>query len=63
MAGMPPLVVAKNLGHSDTRMVEKHYGHPAPSYVAETTRQYAPRFGTVTWGNVKPLKTKATAEG
>ena len=27
MAGVPLLVVAKNLGHSDTRMVEKHYGH------------------------------------
>jgi integrase len=63
MAGMPLLVVAKNLGHSDTRMVEKHYGHLAPSYVAETTRQYAPRFGTATPSNVKPLKTKATAHG
>jgi integrase len=63
MAGMPLLVVAKNLGHSDTRMVEKHYGHLAPSYVAETTRQYAPRFGTTKPSNVKPLKTKATAHG
>lgn len=26
------LEVAKDLGHSDTRMVEKHYGHLAPSY-------------------------------
>jgi integrase len=63
MAGMPLLVVAKNLGHSDTRMVEKHYGHLAPSYVAETTGQYAPRFGTATPNNVKPLKTKVTAYG
>jgi integrase len=31
MNGMPLLVVAKNLGHSDTRMVEKHYGHLAPT--------------------------------
>jgi integrase len=30
MNGVPLLVVAKNLGHSDTRMVEKHYGHLAP---------------------------------
>jgi len=44
MAGMPLLVVAKNLGHSDTRMVEKHYGHLAPSYVAETTRSSILRF-------------------
>jgi integrase len=54
MAGMPLLVVAKNLGHSDTRMVEKHYGHLAPSYVAETTRQFAPRFG-MTKSNVRPI--------
>jgi integrase len=27
MAGVPLLVVSKNLGHADTRMVEKHYGH------------------------------------
>jgi integrase len=26
MGGMPLMVVAKNLGHADTRMVERHYG-------------------------------------
>jgi len=45
MNGVPLLVVAKNMGHSDTRMVEKHYGHLAPSYVADAVRQHAPRFG------------------
>jgi integrase len=45
MGGMPLIVVAKNLGHSDTRMVEKHYGHLAPSYIAEAVRKHAPRFG------------------
>jgi integrase len=45
MNGTPLLVVAKNLGHSDTRMVEKHYGHLAPSYIAEAIRAGAPRFG------------------
>ena len=30
MNGVPPMVVAKNLGHRDTRMVEKHYGHLRP---------------------------------
>jgi integrase len=45
MAGAPLLVVAKNLGHSDTRMVEKHYGHLAPSYIADQIRAAAPRFG------------------
>jgi integrase len=45
MNGVPLLVVAKNLGHKDTRMVEKHYGHLAPSYVADAIRAGAPRFG------------------
>lgn len=42
---MPLIVVAKNLGHSTTRMVEKHYSHLAASYICETVRAYAPRFG------------------
>jgi hypothetical protein len=29
----------------DTRMVEKHYGHLAPSYIADAIRAGAPRFG------------------
>jgi hypothetical protein len=39
------MVVARNLGHSDTRMVEKHYGHSAPSYIADAIRAAAPKFG------------------
>ena len=27
MAGVPLMVVARNLGHTSTKMVEKHYGH------------------------------------
>ena len=50
MAGVPLMVVAKNLGHMDTRMVEKHYGHLAPSYIAEAIRAGAPKF------NIKPDK-------
>jgi integrase len=45
MNGVPLLVVARNLGHADTRMVEKHYGHLAPSYVADAIRAGAPQFG------------------
>jgi integrase len=45
MNGMELLVVAKNLGHSDTRMVERHYGHLAPSYMVDTIRKKAPIFG------------------
>ena len=55
MGGMPLIVVAKNLGHADTRMVEKHYGHLAPSYIADAIRQHAPRFGKVA-SNVKALR-------
>ncbi len=45
MNGVPLIIVAKNLGHKDTRMVEKHYGHLAPSYVADAIRAGAPKFG------------------
>jgi integrase len=45
MAGAPLMVVAKNLGHADTRMCERHYGHLAPSYVADAIRKHAPKFG------------------
>jgi integrase len=45
MNGVPLIVVAQNLGHKDTRMVEKHYGHLAPSFVADAIRAGAPKFG------------------
>ena len=41
-AGAPLMVVARALGHADTRMVDKHYAHLAPSYVADTIRSTAP---------------------
>jgi integrase len=44
MAGMPLMVVARNLGHVDTKMCEKNYAHLAPSYVADSIRKYAPTF-------------------
>jgi integrase len=55
MNGTPLLVIAQNLGHTDVRMVEKHYGHLAPSYVADAIRAGAPRFGMHKPGNVRPL--------
>jgi integrase len=55
MNGVPLLVVAKNLGHADTRMVEKHYGHLAPSYIADAIRAGAPRFGFASDATVTPL--------
>jgi integrase len=45
MNGVPLMIVARNLGHADTRMVEKHYGHLAPDYIKEAIRKGAPRFG------------------
>jgi integrase len=45
MNGMPLLLVARNLGHRDTRMVELHYGHFAPDYASQEIRRAAPRFG------------------
>jgi len=54
MGGMPLMVVARNLGHADTRMVERHYGHLAPSYVAESVRKHGPKFGK-TPSNVRAL--------
>jgi integrase len=45
MNGVPLMVVARNLGHSDTRMAEKHYAHLAPSYIADVIQEGAPRFG------------------
>lgn len=54
MNGVPLFIVAKNLGHSDTRMVEKHYGHVSPSFHAEQIRKGAPQFGTRP-GKVRPL--------
>jgi len=55
MAGMPLIVVGKNLGHADTKMVEAHYGHLAPSYMAEAVRKHAPKFG-IRPGKITPLR-------
>jgi hypothetical protein len=47
MNGVPLLVVAQTLGHADTRMVEKVYGHLAKSFVSDAIRASAPKFGPV----------------
>jgi integrase len=52
MKGVPLAVIAAQLGHSDTRMVEKHYGHLAPSYVADTVRAAFGSLGIVGASNV-----------
>jgi integrase len=56
MGGIPLMIVARNLGHVDTRMVEKHYGHLAPSFVTDAIRNNGPRFGQVEVSNVKAFR-------
>jgi site-specific recombinase XerD len=55
MVGVPLPVIARNLGHADTRMTERHYAHLAPSFVAEQIRRFAPTFGTVEPSTVVPI--------
>ena len=45
MAKTPMAVIAKQLGHSDTRMTERHYAHLGDSYVADVVRANLPSFG------------------
>jgi len=64
MAAVPLKVVADQLGHSDSRMVEKHYGHLAPSYVADTVRAAFGSLGIVPPSNlaaIAPLQGSITA--
>jgi integrase len=60
MNGMPMMIVAQNLGHASTAMVQKHYGHLSASYVDEQVEKFGPRFGIVEpSSNVVPImKTK-----
>jgi integrase len=60
MQGVPFGVIARQLGHSDTRMTEKHYAHLAPNYVAETIRAKFPNLGiTEAVGTLNVLHRKA----
>jgi len=43
--GVQLMIVADQLGHADTRMVEKHYGH-----LAQTTKREAIRNGATVLG-------------
>ena len=55
MNGVPLMVVARNLGHADTRMVERHYGHLREDYVTDEIRKGAPRFGKMQAAKVVSL--------
>ncbi len=63
MRGVPMGVIAAQLGHSDTRMTERHYAHLSPNYVAATVRAALPSLGLVERSNVTPLRTAERAHG
>jgi integrase len=52
MGGVPLIVVADNLGHKDTCMVERHYGHLTDDFKDKAIREGAPQFGAVELGRV-----------
>jgi integrase len=56
MNGASLLIVSRNLGHTDTRMVEKHYGHLAASYEDEMIRNAETKFGIGDKTTVVPLR-------
>ena len=56
MKGELLFVVATQLGHQDTRMVERHYGQLTPSYVAETVRAAFGPLGIVEPAEVVRLR-------
>jgi integrase len=45
MNGTSMQLIANQLGHSGTRIAEKHYAHFSPTYVATTIRANKPSFG------------------
>ncbi|MGA2045839.1 MAG: site-specific integrase [Roseiarcus sp.] len=56
MRGVPMGVIAAQLGHSDTRMTEKHYAHLSPNYVAETVRAALPALGILGDRSDSPMR-------
>ena len=53
MTGVSMRVIADQLGHADTRIIDRHYAHLAPSYVADVVRVALPGFGIVPESNVE----------
>jgi len=59
MSGLPLLILAENLGHTDTRMVETHYSHLLASFKDRMIEEPAPKLGIATPGKVVRLKQKS----
>lgn len=58
MGGIPLMVVANNLGHSDTRMCEEHYLHLAPSYARDEIAKGLPTWGVEIDETVTPMRAR-----
>jgi hypothetical protein len=54
-------VIAAQLGHSDTRMTERHYAHLSPSYVADTVRRSFGTLGIVPETAIVTMRRMATS--
>jgi integrase len=48
-------VISANLGHADTRMIERHYGHSVPPHTAEAIRATMPKLGLVEAHSILPI--------
>jgi integrase len=57
-AGASLPVIAANLGHTDTRMTERHYAHLVPSHVAQVIRATMPKLGLVEPNVVIPIASR-----
>ena len=57
-AGASLPVIAADLGHTDTRMTERHYAHLVPSHVAQVIRATMPKLGLVEPSQAKPSQAK-----
>jgi integrase len=56
--GVSMRVIADQLGHSDTRMTERHYAHLAPSHVADVIRAALPGLGIMEPTNVTSVRVR-----
>jgi integrase len=55
-SGMPLMLVARQLGHRDITMIQRHYGHLAEDFVDREIKAGAPRFGTGLRPEVRALR-------
>jgi integrase len=55
MKGFPFAAIAAQLGHADTKMIEKHYGHLAPGFVADALERAMGNTGLIESTNIVGL--------